>query len=76
MGKSGQFEISLDYQSIVSKLNSCRQSGGVARMLDVVGDMSKESSAWLQLVDIRERFINPQVRRMFSKAQAVKHKRV
>lgn len=41
-------------------------------MLDVVGDMSKESSPRLQLFDVRERLINPQVRWMFSKAQAIK----
>src|ERR1044072_2045394 len=45
-------------------------------MLDVVGDMSKESSTRLQLLDVRERFINPQVRWMFSKAQAVEDEHV
>jgi len=42
-------------------------------MLDVVSDMSKERSARLQLIDVRERFINPQVRRMFPKAQAIQN---
>ena len=42
-------------------------------MLDVVGDMSKESSARFQLVHIRERFINPEVCRVFPEAQAVQH---
>src|ERR1043165_825727 len=38
--------------------------------------MSKESSARLQLIDVRERLINPQVRRVFSKAQAVEDEHV
>jgi len=45
-------------------------------MLDVVSDMSKERSARLQLIDVRERLINPQVRRVFSEAQAVEHEHV
>ena len=45
-------------------------------MFDVVGDMSKESSARLQLVYIRERFINPQVRRVFLETQAIQHEHI
>src|ERR1044071_6960789 len=38
--------------------------------------MSKESSSRLQLLDILERFINPQVRRVFPEPQAVEHQHV
>jgi hypothetical protein len=37
-------------------------------VLDVVSDMSKESSSRLQLIDVRERFIDPQVRWVFPEA--------
>src|SRR5215208_2491059 len=45
-------------------------------MLDVVSDMSKESSSRLQLLDVRERFIDPQVRWVFLEPQTVQHQHV
>jgi hypothetical protein len=45
-------------------------------MLNVVGNMSKESPARFQFIDVLKRLFNPKVRRMFPEAQAVKHKHV
>src|ERR1043166_9820359 len=45
-------------------------------MLDVVGDVSKESATRLQLVDILERFVDPQVCRMFLETEAIKHEHI
>src|SRR5689334_4055006 len=67
---------SLDYQSVVSKLDASRQARRIASVLDVVSDMSKESPARLQLVHIAERFINPQMCRVFSETQTIEHEHV
>src|ERR1051325_2734127 len=45
-------------------------------MLDVVGDVSKESPPRLQLIDILERLINPQMCWMFSETQTIEYEHV
>src|SRR5215213_2645775 len=64
------------YQSIVGKLNSGRQPGRVATVFDVVRDMREEGPARFDLLNVFERSIDPQVRRMFFETQTVEHKHV
>src|SRR2546422_667948 len=63
-------------QSVVRPLNCRRQSRGIALVLHVMRDMSQVSSSWLQLFNVLERFVHPEMSWMFLKSQAVKHKDV
>src|SRR5689334_6114911 len=38
--------------------------------------MSKESTLWLNFLDVLERFVDPQVRRVFAKTQTVEHQNI
>src|SRR5262245_11970171 len=45
-------------------------------MFNVVGDVSKESSARLYSIDVLERFIDTQMCRVFSESQTIKHQHI
>src|SRR5437588_10745907 len=64
------------YQPVVSPLDSTWQQRRVSRVLDVVRDVREVSPARLQLFDVRERALQPEVRRVRSDAEAVEHERV
>ena len=64
------------YKSVISPLNTRRQSCRVARVLHVVSDMSQVGASGFDLLDVIERFVQPKVRWMLFESQAVKHKRV
>jgi hypothetical protein len=64
---------SFNYQTVVSKLDPRRQARGVAGMFDVVSDVRKERAPRLQPFDVFQRFLDPQVRRMFAETQTIQH---
>jgi hypothetical protein len=63
-------------QSVIRKLNSLRQSRRIARVFNVMSDVSEERPARLQLLDVFQCFIHPQMSRMLVESQTVKHQNV
>src|SRR3954452_281798 len=64
------------FQSVIRPLDPFGQERGVARVLDVVGDVREVCAARPKLCDLLERALKPEVRGVRTHAQAVEHERV
>src|SRR3954462_10104917 len=64
------------FQSVIRPLDPFGQERGVARVLDVVGDVREVCAARAKLLDVFERAFEPEVRRVRPNSQTVEHERV